>query len=144
MHAQAQANAPVSPEQAWRLLADLGALAQWAPDVAASPSDPLRVGAVRRARLRKPAQGKQELVERFVAVGDRHFTYDIEDGIGPLRTIRTTWSVEAVPGGSRVTVSSEVGLAPLARLLTPLVRRTWTRQLQVLVDGFAGWATKNP
>ncbi|HET6398307.1 MAG TPA: hypothetical protein VFH47_01990, partial [Candidatus Thermoplasmatota archaeon] len=64
MKTVAEAVARTSPDVAWALLADLGSLAQWAPDVVASPSDPLGAGAVRRARLREPAFGKDVLVER--------------------------------------------------------------------------------
>jgi hypothetical protein len=145
VHAEAHARTPLTPAQAWDRLADLAALSQWAPDVADSPADPLRPGAVRRARLKKPAYGKEVLVERFTQVDARQrtFTYDIEGGIGPLASIRTTWSVAgAADGGSVVKVASEVTLSGAARFVPFLVKRAWTKQLQELVDGFVGWAGK--
>jgi len=143
MRTEASAHAALPPREAWARLAELDRLAQWAPDVTASPSDPLRVGAIRRARLRKPAYGKDTLVERVVAVDPgRSFTYDIEDGIGPLAGIRTTWTVEpaGAGGGSLVRVASEVALSGPARFASFLVRRAWRKQLQALADAFAAWA----
>lgn len=141
MDSEAHADVALSPKAAWERLAALDRLHEWAPDVTASPSDPLRVGAVRRATLTKPAFGKPVLVERVVGVdAPRSFTYDIEGGIGPLRTVRTTWSVAPVAGGARVTVSSETTLGGLARLMPGMANKSWTRQLQALVDGFAAWA----
>ena len=141
MHSEAHADVPLPPRAAWERLAALDRLHEWAPDVTASPSDPLRVGAVRRATLTKPAFGKRVLVERVVAVdAPRSFTYDIEGGIGPLRAIRTTWRVVPAAGGSRVTVASETTLGGLARLMPGMANKSWTKQLQELVDGFARWA----
>lgn len=142
MHCEARAHVPLAPAAAWARLADLSALSAWAPDVVASPSDPLRPGAVRRARLDKPAFGKEVLVERVVAVDAprRSFTYDIEGGIGPLKAIRTTWTVAAEGAGSVVTCASDITVTGPARLVPFLVRKQWTRTLQDLVDAFAAWA----
>lgn len=142
MHAKARAAVALPPDEAWARLADLGALAQWAPDVASSPAEPLRAGATRWARLKRPAYGKDTLVERVLDADPRRrtFTYDIEGGIGPMAAIRTTWAVAAAPGGSEVTVSSEVGLAGALRLVPFLARRAWAKQLQELADAFAAWA----
>lgn len=144
MHAEARATAPLAPDAAWARLADLQALAQWAPDVASSPSEPLRPGATRWAKLKEPAFGKDTLVERVVEVDAkrRTFTYDIEGGIGPMKAIRTTWSVAAAPGGSLVTVASDVELAGALRFVPFLARRAWAKQLQVLADAFAAWAPR--
>lgn len=147
MRSQAQAHVPLPPDAAWLRLADLAALSQWAPDVLDSPAEPLRVGATRRARLRKPAFGKGVLVERVTALDPprRSFTYDIEGGIGPMASIRTTWSVAQAPGGgSTVTVSSDVALAGAARLVPFLAKRAWTKQLQELADAFARWPSAGP
>ena len=143
MHAEAHADVPLAPDKAWGALADLAALHEWAPDVVESPSDPLGVGAVRRARLDKPAYGKDVLVERVVAVAPgRSFTYDIEGGIGPLASIRTTWSVAPLEGGRgcRVTVASDVVLSGAARFVPFLVQRAWAKQLRDLARAFAAWA----
>lgn len=146
MHAEARAHVPLPVEKAWPRLAELSALHEWAPDVTASPADPLRVGATRWAKLREPASGKDTLVERVVDVDERGhaFTYDIEGGIGPLRAIRTTWRLDPTQGGCTVVVTSEVTLSPAARLLSPIVKRAWRKQLQALADGFAAWASARP
>lgn len=142
MHAVASAAVALPPDAAWAKLADLGALAQWAPDVAASPAEPLRAGATRWAKLKEPAFGKDTLVERVVEADPkrRTFTYDIEGGVGPMKSIRTTWAVNPAPGGSVVTVSSDVELAGAVRFVPFLAKRAWTKQLQVLADSFARWA----
>lgn len=142
VHAEAQAHVPLTAATVWPKLADLPALSQWAPDVVDSPADDLRPGATRRARLDKPAYGKDVLIERIVDVDARRhtFSYDIEGGIGPLSTIRTTWSVVAAEGGSIVRVASEVTLSGAARFVPFLVKRAWSKQLQELADGFAAWA----
>ena len=132
-------DAPV--HQAWTKLADLKALSQWAPDVASSRSDPLRVGARRIAVLKQPAYGKTELVETVKALAPHSFTYDIEGGIGPLEAIETTWRLEARGEGSVVTIESEVQLARKLRLVTPLVKLTWRRQMKALAKGFARYAS---
>ena len=143
MRCQAQATVALPLEAAWQRLADLSALSQWAPDVAGSPSEPLRPGATRWARLREPTYGKDVLIERITDVdAARHaFTYLIEGGIGPLAVIRTTWSLAGDGAGSTVTCASDLTVKGPARLLPFLVRRQWTAQLQVLVDGFAKWAS---
>ena len=142
MRCEAKATVALPIEAAWQRLADLSALSQWAPDVAGSPSEPLRPGATRWARLYEPTYGKDVLIER---IGDvdaaRHtFSYHIEGGIGPLAVIRTTWSLAPAGSGSTVTCSSELTVKGAARLLPFVVRKQWTAQLQALVDGFANWA----
>lgn len=142
MRAEAKADARVPASVAWARLADLEALAKWAPDVIDAPSDALRPGGKRRARLKTAVYGKDVLVERFVEVDAprRTFTYDIEGGIGPMTAIRTTWSV--VPAGTACTVhvASDLTVSGPARFVPFLVRRAWTRQLQVLADAFVAWA----
>jgi hypothetical protein len=144
MYAEAKAKVALPVQTVWNRLSDLRSLSQWASDVAASPAEPLRPGATRWARLYEPTYGKDVLIERITHVDvDRHrFTYDIEGGIGPLSTIRTTWRVlpDAGGSGSIVICSSELTITGPARFLSFLVLRRWTKQLQSLVDGFARWA----
>lgn len=140
MHVTVRVKVDAPVHQAWTKLADLKALSQWAPDVASSRSDPLRVGARRVAVLKEPAYGKAELVETVKALGPHSFTYDIEGGIGPLEAIETTWRLEARGDKAVVTIDSEVQLARRLRLVTPLVKLSWRRQMKVLAKAFAAYA----
>lgn len=142
MHVQASTTLALPIDAAWQRLADLSALSQWAPDVAGSPAESLRPGATRWARLYDPVYGKDVLIERITDVNPRRytFTYDIEDGIGPLRAIRTTWTLDVAGPRTRVTVASDLTLGGLAKVLPALVRRRWQRQLHDLANGFARWA----
>lgn len=144
MHVVAKSKVALPVEAAWHRLSDLSALSQWAPDVAGSPSEALRPGATRWARLYEPTYGKDVLIERITDVDPRRrsFSYDIEGGIGPLAVIKTTWSVAADDGGSIVTVASDLTVTGAARFLPFLVRKSWGKQLQELVDGFARWASR--
>lgn len=125
---------------AWPKLADLGALHHWAPDVTACKAETLRLGARRIATLKEPAYGKDELVETVNALRPQGFTYDIEDGIGPLEQIATSWDLEAKGDHCVVVVSSELAVARKLRFVKPLVRLSWRRQLKALAKGFAKYA----
>jgi len=125
---------------AWPKLADLGALAQWSPDVAASPSDKLRLGARRRARLKEPAYGKAELVETITALRPQGFSYDIEGGIGPFATIATSWDLEPAGDGCIVVLGSDITVTGKWRFAKPLAAWGWRRQLAVLAKAFANYA----
>ena len=132
--------AKVPVHQAWPRLADLGALAKWAPDVSACKAETLRLGARRVAKLAKPAYGKQELVETVNALRPQGFTYDIEGGIGPLEEIVTSWDLEAKGEACVVQVTSEVRLSRKLRFVKPLVWLAWRRQVGALAKGFAKYA----
>ncbi len=126
--------------QAWPKLADLAALSKWAPDVAASKAETLRLGARRTATLKEPAYGKAKLVETVNALRPQGFTYDIEGGIGPLEEIVTSWDLEPKGDACVAVVSSELVLARKLRFVKPLVRLSWRRQLKALAKGFAKYA----
>lgn len=130
--------APV--HQAWPKLADLGALHKWAPDVAATKAETLRLGARRIATLKEPTYGKGELVETVNALRPQGFTYDIEGGIGPLEEIVTSWDLEGDGEGCTVKATSEVRLARKLRFVKPLAWLSWRRQLSALAKGFAKYA----
>lgn len=129
--------------QAWPKLADLGALARWAPDVVACKAETLRLGARRIATLKEPTNGKDRLVETVNALRPQGFTYDIEGGIGPLEEIVTSWDLEANGDACVVKVTSEVTLARRLRLVKPLAWLSWRRQVAALARGFAKYAA-NP
>jgi hypothetical protein len=131
--------APV--HQAWPKLADLGALAKWAPDVIACKAETLRLGARRIATLKEPAYGKDALVETVNALRPQGFTYDIEGGIGPLEEVVTSWDLEAKGDACVVRVTSEVKLARRLRFVKPLAWLAWRRQVVALANGFARFAS---
>lgn len=130
--------APV--HQAWPKLADLGALAKWAPDVISCKAETLRLGARRIATLREPSYGKDALVETVNALRPQGFTYDIEGGIGPMESILTSWDLEQKGEASIVQVSSEIVLSGKLRYAKPLAWLAWRRQLNALAKGFAKYA----
>lgn len=146
VHVTVRAKVAAPIHQAWTKLADLQALSKWAPDVADSHADPLRVGARRVAVLKERTYGKTALVETVKALYPHGFTYDIEGGIGPLEAIETTWRLEAGDGGADgcvAVVHSRVVLAKRVRWMTPLVKLSWRIQMQALVRAFAAYAS-NP
>lgn len=144
MHVTVRARVDAPIHQAWTKLADLQALADWAPDVAESHADRLRVGARRVAVLKEPAHGKTERVETVKALYPHGFSYDIEGGIGPLEAIETTWRLEAADGdGCIAVVHSRVVLAKRVRWMTPLVRLSWGLRMKQLARAFAAYAS-NP
>jgi hypothetical protein len=132
--------AAVPVHAAWPKLADLAALSKWAPDVASSRSDQLRLGARRVAVLKEPAYGKAELVETVTALRPQGFSYDIEGGIGPFAAITTSWDLEPRDGGCAVVVSSEIAVIGKWRFAKPLAAWGWKRQLAALAKGFAKYA----
>lgn len=133
--------APVADEKAaWNLLAALGRLAEWAPDVASSDAGPLQVGTVRLVRLEEPVFRKSVLRERVIMVRDRSFTYEIEGGIGPLRRIETTWRI----ADGQVIVDSHVELAWYARPMAKQAQRQWHVAIAELVEGFVQGVAEEP
>lgn len=126
--------------RAWPKLADLGALHLWAPDVASTKAETLRLGARRTATLTEPTYGKAELVETINALRPQGFTYDIEDGIGPFSTIVTSWDLEAKGDSCVVMVSSTIEVVGKWRFAKPLAALGWRRQLAALAKGFAKYA----
>ena len=140
MHVQVRAKVRAPIHQAWTKLADLKALAQWAPDVASSKADKLRLGARRTAVLKEPAFGKPELVETVNALRPQGFTYDIEGGIGPFATITTSWDLEPKGAGCVVVVGSDLTVSGKLRFAKPLAWLAWRRQLKALAKAFARYA----
>jgi carbon monoxide dehydrogenase subunit G len=140
VHVQVRVKVKAPVHQAWTKLADLGALAKWAPDVASCKAESLRLGARRVAVLKEPAYGKDRLVETVNALRPQGFTYDIEGGIGPMATITTSWDLEPKGDAAVVQVGSDIELSGKMRFAKPLAWLAWRRQLKVLAKGFADYA----
>ncbi len=112
------------PDAVWTVLADFGAIAEWAPNVDhSSPmTDPSTgVGAARRVQV-----GRLTLVERVVAwEPPTSLAYELE-GLPPVVSGATnTWTIEPAAGGSTVTLTTRVepGPRPPHRLAAKLVAR---------------------
>lgn len=140
MHVQVRVKVGAPIHQAWTRLADLKALAQWAPDVASSKADKLRLGARRVAVLKEPVDGKGELVETVNALRPQGFTYDIEGGVGPFPAITTSWDLEPKGSDCVVVVASDLTVTGRLRFVKPVAWLAWRRQLKALAKGFARYA----
>lgn len=140
MQVQVRVKVKAPIHQAWPKLADLAALSKWAPDIASSKAETLRLGARRVAILKEPAYGKDRLVETVNALRPQGFTYDIEGGIGPMAAIVTSWDLEARGDTCVVVVASDLTLTGKLRYATPLAWLAWRRQLKALAKGFAAYA----
>src|SRR5205085_8490264 len=116
---------------------------RWAPDGASCKAETLRLGARRVARLKEPGYCKRELVETVTALRPEGFTYDLEDGIGPLSSILTSWDLEGDGDKCVVRLTSEVTLTGKVRFAKPLAWLSWRRQCAALAKGFAKYAAAN-
>lgn len=110
-------------DEVWAILADFGSIARWAPNVDHScpMSDRTEgVGTVRRIQT-----GRATLVERVTEWPPSTLAYTIE-GLPPiLGSVVSRWTIESVPGGSRVSLAShiEAGPRPPQRLVARAVGR---------------------
>ena len=100
-----------SPSAVWAVLADFAAISSWAANVDHSclMSDQTEgVGMVRRIQT-----GRTTLRERVLTWGPpTSLSYALE-GLPPVvRSATNTWTVEATPSGSRVSLTSRVDAGP--------------------------------
>ena len=127
-------NAP--KEKVWEVLADFGGVARWAPTInhAVTTSEASSgVGCERECDVAGFGKVKERIVEWEEG---NYYTYEI-DGVGPMKYVRTTWSVTAVGGGSVVTLSINVRMkfGPLGALLVPVARIAMRKQARLSLAG---------
>lgn len=132
--------APV--EAVWELLADVGSLARWAPEVDHSSllhGGPVGVGTTRRVQV-----GRTTLLETVDAWSPpEHLGYAIA-GLPPaLRAARNDWHLRHVAGGTEVSVTTTVdaGPRPPQRLVAALVARRMAATSDHMLAGLAAALT---
>jgi hypothetical protein len=121
----------------WSLLADVAALAGWAPDVQHScllvaPSQ-MGPGAARRVQV-----GRSALVETIDRWEEPHRLGYRIDGLPPLvGVVRNDWELIAVPEGTAVALTSCVdsGAGPGRGIVARLVARRMGRASESMLDG---------
>jgi hypothetical protein len=96
------------PEATWRVIADFGAVASWAPAVVDAHCTTELSSGVGCGRSLTSSTG--EVVEEVVTEWDEghSLTFQVPGGVAQIVAfLQETWSVEAVPGGSAVVVLME-------------------------------------
>lgn len=128
-----------SPETAWRVIADFGAVATWARSVREAHCTSESVSGPGCVRLLTSSTG--HVIEEIITRWDegRSLTFHVPGGLAVVVAfLQETWSVEAAPNGSRVVVimkyRSRFGFlgAAVTRLI---VRPVLTR---MLIENLAG------
>ena len=122
--------------EVWAVLADFGALADWAPNVdhswLASVGD-VDVGAVRRVQV-----GRNALLERIVEWHPgESLGYELE-GLPPIvRSAVNRWSLEGDDGSTTavLTTAIDTGARPPQRAIGRVVGRTLAKASRQMLDG---------
>ncbi|MCH7760334.1 SRPBCC family protein [candidate division TA06 bacterium] len=128
---QIRIDAPV--ESVWKVLADYGGVAKWAPSVNHAVLTTESKGGIDCERQCDVA-GFGKVKERIVEWEEgSHYTFTVE-GIGPMKFVRSNWSVR--PDGNMtiaiVTIDFKVKFGPLGALMDRLVVRLNIRKQMVL------------
>jgi uncharacterized protein YndB with AHSA1/START domain len=127
------------PEAVWAALADLGALARWAPDV--DHACLLHDGDLAPGLARRVQVGRATLVEVVeVLEPGRRLTYRIEGLPRVLRAVRNEWVLEPSGAGTEVVLTSTVdaGPRPPQQLIARLVARRLAAASESMLAGLAG------
>lgn len=109
-----------TPAAVWAVLADLGGISRWAPNVDHSWAlDEPGVGAARRIQA-----GRLTVIERVIAWQPTTALAYTIDGLPPVvRRVVNEWTLTASGGGTAVTLTSTVdaGARPPQRLIARIV-----------------------
>ena len=133
-----QVRIDASKEKTWEVLADFGAVANWAPTILQSHSTTEAnggVGAERTCEHEKMGW----LVERITAWDEgSSLSYDVVEGLPfPMKSLNNVWSVRADGVGAVVTVTMDfrMGLGPLGALPTLMARVMMRKEMAVSLAG---------
>ena len=122
-------------DEAWTVLADFGAISQWAPNVDHSclMSDQASgLGAVRRIQA-----GRTTLVERVIEWEAGSALAYVIEGLPPIvRSVANRWTLEPTDHGVLVTLTAEVDAGP--RPPQRLAARAIGRRLATTADQMLG------
>jgi hypothetical protein len=125
-------------DKVWEVLADFGNVASWAPTIVDSRSTTEVNRGVGARRMLDHKSG-MVLEEVIVEWNEGHsFIFEIPNGLGPIKNLRESWSVEPAPEGSVVVVimNFEMKLGPLGEIMDLLILRLLTSRELAL--GLAG------
>ena len=125
-----------SRDEVWAVLADFGAIVEWAPNVDHScltTAGGEGIGVVRRVQV-----GRNALLERIVEwnPGDS-LAYEIE-GLPPIiRSVTNRWSLtgDGATTSVRLTTSIDTGSRPPQRAVGRVVGRTLGKASRQMLDG---------
>ena len=130
----------------WDVLADFGAISEWASDVDHSSilnaADDGLIGTTRRVQV-----GRMVLVERITdATPARTLAYDIAGLPGPVRHAANRWTLDTVlDGATAITLTSTVDLGPgrLRDVAARVIARVMAKSSDSMLAGLsARW--ENP
>ncbi|MFK8023946.1 MAG: SRPBCC family protein [Ilumatobacter sp.] len=122
--------------QVWSLVADFGAIAEWAPNVAHSSlttEQSTGIGAVRRVQV-----GRNALLEE-VTEWEPHaqLAYSIRGFPPVVRSAINTWRLSAVDDGTEVSLTSNVdaGGRPPQQLVARIIGRVMAKASREMLGG---------
>ncbi len=134
---QVKINAP--KEKTWEILADLGAVSNWAPAVTESHmmTEAKRgVGAIRSCDHTQMGNIEEEIVAWEEGTS---LSYDVIKGLPmPMKSLNNTWSVSGEGAESMVTLTMNFGMkfGPLGALMAALaVRRLMHKEMGLNLAG---------
>ncbi len=134
---QVKINAP--KEKTWEILADWGAVSNWAPTITEShiTTEAKRgVGAIRSCDHTQMGKIEEEIVAWEEGTS---LSYDVIKGLPmPMKSLNNTWSVSAEGADSMVTLTMNFGMkfGPLGALMAALaVRRLMHKEMGLNLAG---------
>ena len=134
---QVKINAP--REKTWEILADWGAVSNWAPTITEShtTTEAKRgVGSIRSCDHTQMGNIEEEIVAWEEGTS---LSYDVIKGLPmPMKSLNNTWSISAEGDGSVVTLTMDFGMkfGPLGALMAALaVRRMMNKEMGLTLAG---------
>ena len=132
-----------SKEKVWEILADLGAVSNWAPTTLESHSTTEATGGLGAERACEHER-MGHIEERIVAWDEgSSLSYDVIKGLPfPMKSLNATWSVSADGDGAVVTftVDFRMGLGPLGALPALMARPLMRKEVGVSLAGLKQYA----
>lgn len=126
-----------SPEATWRIIANFGTVANWAPAVqeAHCPSDSTPGLGCKRSLTSSTGHVIEEVITQWDQ--GRSLTFEVPGGLAKIvGFLQETWSVEATPNGSRAVVVMEyrskfgfAGMAVTRLIMQPVLAKMLAENL---------------
>ena len=131
-------------EKTWEILADWGAVSNWAPTITEShtTTEAKRgVGSIRSCDHTQMGNIEEEVVAWEEGSS---LSYDVIKGLPmPMKSLNNTWSISAEGDGSVVTLTMDFGMkfGPLGAMMAALaVRRMMNKEMGVTLAGLKQYA----